>query len=647
MNISRITCLIVFLSLSAMVMGQPRGYSTTNKSAIKNYESATKLYDSYQNQKAEVELKKALEKDPRFIEAYILLANVYVDMNNYPAAIEQYLAAIDVNPNFYPTNYYTLANIELNTGKYEDAQQHYNKFLSFPGTNQAFRSQAERKIQSCRFAIEALKHPVPFNPENLGENINSKYDEYFPSITVDDEIMIYTRNRPDVEGSNHYHEDFYISHKINGKWGPSENGGNQLNTTGNEGVPNFSTDGKIVFFAACGRPDGKGSCDLYYSRLNGNVWSKPINLGSPVNTGAWESQPSFSSDGRTLYFIRGIVTGEGIHEQDIYVTKIGDDGRWTVPAKLDSKINTEGEEEFVYIHPDDQTLYFSSDGHVGMGNLDIYVSRRQPDGSWGEPQDLGYPLNTWRDERGMLVGPKGDIAYIASDREGGYGGLDLYSFELYKGARPLQVSFVKGNVIDNKTEAPLEAAYEIIDLETGKTVTKGYSDKITGDFLVTLTAGKDYGLNVSKQGYLFYSDHFSCTDPADIKNAYSLKVKLEAAEQGSKVILKNVFFDTNEFALKASSNSELDKLVAFLQSNPGVLVEISGHTDSTGDKQKNKILSENRAKTVYQYLINKGIPATSMRFAGYGDSKPVAGNDTEEGRAMNRRTEFTILSVKN
>jgi len=627
-----------------LAFSQPR-YTTGNKAAVKSYENALRFYDSYKNVEAKGELEKALAKDPKFIEAYVLLANVYIDLRNYDAAIEQYKTAISINPNFFPNNYYTLANIELSTGKYEDAKTHYQKFLTFEGTNNQFRINSEERILTCDFAIAALKNPVPFKPENLGPGVNSEYDEYFPTITVDDQTMIFTRNRPDQPGSPRYHEDFYISKRKDGKWDLSVNSGTQLNSPGNEGVPNLSSDGKLLFFAACDRQDGKGSCDLYYSRLRPEGWTKPINLGFPVNTGAWESQPSFASDGRTLYFIRGSISREGIKEQDIYFSVISDEGKWSEPARLNKKINTPGEEEFVFVHPDNQTLYFSSDGHPGMGHLDIYVSRRDANGEWGVPENLGYPINTFKDERGMLVGPKGNIAYISSDRDGGFGGLDLYSFELYEDVRPQLISYVKGVVSDANTGAKLEASFEILELETGKTVIKSSSEKITGEFLACLTAGKDYSLNVSKEGYLFYSDHFSCKDPADLKNAYVIDVRLSSASEGGKVVLKNVFFDTNLYNLKPESFPELNKLVGFMMSNKKVNIELSGHTDSTGDKQKNLVLSENRAKAVYDYLTGKGVEKSRLTYKGYGDSRPVDTNETPEGRAQNRRTEFKITSV--
>ncbi|MFM7900381.1 MAG: OmpA family protein, partial [Bacteroidota bacterium] len=422
--------------------------------------------------------------------------------------------------------------------------------------------------------------------------------------------------------------------------------GGSLNTYGNEGVPCYSSDGKVLFFAACQRNDGKGSCDLYYSALRKDGWTKPLNLGGPVNTTLWESQPSFSSDGRTLYFIRGRITGTGIREQDIYMSRIGDDRKWSEPAKLPSNINTPEEEEFVYIHPDDQTLYFSSDGHVGMGGLDIYVSRRRPDGSWGDPVNLGYPINTYDDERGLLVGPRGDVAYISSDRPGGEGGLDLYCFKLHNAARPVATSFVKGVVVDANSGSKLSSSYEIIDLESGKTVVKSGTEETVGTFLSTLPIGKDYLLNVSKEGYLFYSDNFSCKDSKTSNKPYILDIKLEPVTVGSKVVLKNVFFPTNSFELQKESFTELDKLVSFMKKNTNVVIEVSGHTDNVGDKKSNQILSNNRAKSVTDYLESKGIDGSRMTSIGFGDAKPISDNNTEEGRASNRRTEFRITSLK-
>jgi len=627
------------------IKAQSGRYSITNRSAIKNYENATSFYDNRKNDEALKELNKAIQKSPEFIEAYILKANIYVDKYDLESAIKEYYKSLKVNPTFFPNSYYILGNIEVGVGRYEDALRNYNTFLKMNGISSELKEKAHSKKISCEFAIKAIGDPVPFDPENLGSNINTEMDEYFPSITVDDSTLIFTRNRPFADNPDFYHEDFYLSKRSGNSWTKAVNAGYQLNTKGNEGVPNLSPDGKLLFFAACERPDGKGSCDIYYARWRNDKWTKPINLGFPINTGAWESQPSFSSDGRTLYFIRGRITGDGIREQDIYVSVISNEGKWSDPQKLPPNINTPGEEEFVYIHPDDQTIYFSSDGHTGMGNLDIYFSRRSINSEWDNPVNLGYPVNTYRDERGMLVGPKGKVAYIASDREGGFGGLDLYKFELPEIARPKQLSYVKGIVSDAETGGPLFATYEIIDLSTGKTIINNATDKYNGDFVACLTAGKNYSLNVSKEGYLFYSDHFSCENPADIRNAYNLDVKLNKAKEGGKVVLRNVFFDTNEFQLKETSYPELLKLISFLNSNKTARIEIGGHTDSTGDKIKNQELSKNRAKAVYEFLVQKGVKSERLEFKGFGDSSPIANNETLEGRALNRRTEFRIITL--
>lgn len=290
------------------------------------------------------------------------------------------------------------------------------------------------------------------------------------------------------------------------------------------------------------------------------------------------------------------------------------------------------------------TLYFTSDGHPeSMGGLDIYLSRRQPDGSWGPAQNLGYPINTFNDENSLLVGPDGKVAYFASDREGGYGGLDLYGFELPADAKPTPITFMKGKVFDAKTKAPLDANVEVIDLETQKTVVRSFSNS-KGEFLSVLTAGKNYLVNVNREKYLFYSDNFQLKDGnTDFNKPFILEIPLQPLDTGMTIELKNVFFDVDKFDLKPESKAECEKLVAFLKNNAKLRIEISGHTDSDGNKKANQILSQNRAKAVYDYCVNAGIPAARLAFKGYGDTKPKVPNTTPENKAKNRRTEIKII----
>jgi outer membrane protein OmpA-like peptidoglycan-associated protein len=311
-------------------------------------------------------------------------------------------------------------------------------------------------------------------------------------------------------------------------------------------------------------------------------------------------------------------------------------------VRLSDSINTPGSEESVFIHPDNQTLYFSSDGHPGLGGLDIFMSKRRPDGTWGKAVNLGYPINTNGDENSLIVSPDGQLAFMSSTRKDGFGDLDMYSFELYPAVRPSVVSYVKGVVVDDKTGNPLQAKFEIVDVRSGLNVMSDVSDKKKGEFLACLTTGKEYMLNVSKEGYLFYSDYFNCSDETDQQHAYKITARLKQPVAGETVVMKNIFFDNNKFDLKTESFSELNKLVAFLKSSPNVAIEIGGHTDAIGDAKLNVTLSENRAKSVYNYLIEKGIAASRLSFKGFGSTVPVADNTTEEGRAQNRRTEFKI-----
>ncbi|HEY1038891.1 MAG TPA: OmpA family protein, partial [Bacteroidia bacterium] len=488
-------------------------------------------------------------------------------------------------------------------------------------------------------------------PVNAGEGINSMFYEYFPSITADGKTFMFTRNMR-VEGEQGGQEDFYISYNNNGKW-TTATAITSINSPGNEGAPSLSADGQFMFFVECedqygnygaeGRK-GYGSCDIFFSQKINGKWSEPKNVGAPINSASWETQPSFSSDGRTLYFIRGYRTREGIKNQDIYMSQIGFDGKFSEPVKLGPNVNTDGKEESVFIHPDNQTLYFSSDGFPGMGALDIFMSKRQPDGEWGKAINLGYPINSFKDENSLLVGPSGTIAYFASEKDGGYGGLDIYQFEMPKEFRPEVITYAKGIVYDSITQKGLDAEFELIDLETQKTVLKSYSAK-DGNFLITLTANKNYLLNVSKNGYLFYSDNFSLKEVStDYNKPYVLKVPMQPiTELSGDIELKNVFFDVDKFDLKPQSKAELNKLADFLKKNPSIKGELGGHTDNTGDKKKNQVLSENRAKAVFNYLTTEGgIDKTRLTYKGYGDTVPKYLNDSPEHKAANRRTVFKI-----
>lgn len=642
---------MALISCKSPVQAQgPGAVTTTDKKAQKLYEEAVKCMDARKYPCVEDNLGKAIDRDPKFMEAHNLLAIAYVEQEKNEQAIAELKKCIELNPRFSAYNYFMLAKIQMSRGEYADAKKAYQAYITFPSASGDNKEIAQQDILNCDFAIEAVKHPKPFNPVNMGPNINTPDHEYFPSITADGQLFLFTRDIKDSQSPFGHQEDFFVSIKNEKEWGPSYSIGNPINTHDNEGAPSITADGQLVIFTACetfgdygmGR-QGYGSCDIFYSQRYGDKWTKPQNLGPKINSGNWESQPSFSSDGRTLYFVRGTNNKDGTKNQDIYMAQLDEDGAWGTAVKLSDKINTPGREESVFIHPDNQTLYFSSDGHTGMGGLDIFMSKRQPDGEWGEAVNLGYPINTWNDENSVLVGPDGKLAYFASDRKGGYGGLDLYQFELPQDIRPEPLTYMKGKVYDAETKKPLEAQFVLIDLKTAKTVITSTSNPGNGEFLVTLPANKDYALNVSRPGYTFYSDNFSMTAGADISKPFLKDVPLQPIKKNTIVELKNIFFETNKYNLKDESKAELQKLIDFLNYNKTVKIEIRGHTDNVGDDKSNLQLSQNRAKSVYDYLIAHGIAKERLTYKGYGETIPVADNSTPEGREKNRRTEFMVI----
>ena len=647
---------IIFVFSSILFVRGQQFYTTTNKRAIKSYNEAEKLFYDRDYKKASESLLKSISYDNFFIEAHILLSYSYSSLSQNTKAIDELKTAIGINPNFHQGNFFTLARLQLLSGLYKEAKNNFLQFLQKPVEDADIKNMAERDLLNCDFAINAIENPVPFKPVNAGSGLNSQYDEYFPCMTADEQTFLFTRKLPVPNSREGWQEDFYVSDWVNGKWNTAYSIGPKINTETNEGAPTLSSDGKILFFVVAedfsenpgehnyglGRK-GFGSCDIFYAVKEGNEWSKPKNAGPGVNSYHWETQPSFSSDGKTLYFIRGQVKAHAIHNPDIYMAVLGENGQFGAATRLSDVINTKGDEESVFIHPDNQTLYFSSNGRPGMGGLDLYFSRRKSDGSWGEPTNIGYPINTWNDENSLLVSRDGSLAYFASDRAGGLGGLDIYSFDLPEAVRPGKTIFVKGKIFDGVSKIPLDADIDVVDLESGNSVVKWKSGKKNGEFLICLPVNKNYAVNISKPGYLFHSENFALNETKEYQ-PFALSVPLFPIAKDSTVVLKNVFFETNKFDLKSESKVELDKLVLFLQNNSTLKIELRGHTDNVGDKKSNQILSENRAKSVCEYMVANKIAKERLTYKGYGDTCPIVLNDSEEHRHMNRRTEFKITS---
>jgi outer membrane protein OmpA-like peptidoglycan-associated protein len=522
-------------------------------------------------------------------------------------------------------------------GEFEKALATINALLSRNNLSPNTRKAATYRQKTYQFAIDYAKNEslnnYVFQPNNLGEGVNTSESEYFPSLPIDGKALIFTRR------IKNFNEDFFISEENTKGWETAKRLNGSINTDENEGAQMISQDGQWLVFTGCNRPKGAGSCDIYISYLTPQGWSEALNMGNKINTEDWESQPCLSPDKRDLYFASRRPGGLG--GADIYVCHLQANGRWSEPENLGPTINTSGNEQCPFIHADNQTLYFTSDVLPGYGDEDLFVTRKNADGKWNTPKNLGYPINTIDREGTLFIAADAKTAYYASDRADGKGGLDIYSFDLRETVRPNKTLWVKGRVFDQKTSTGLPSAVELIDLETKQLISKVQTDE-KGNYLITLPVGKDYAFNVNRKGYLFYSDNFSLTTKSS--DSTEKNIPLQPIEVNASVVLKNIFFDYNKYEVKSASQVELDKVVQLLTDNPSIKIQIAGHTDNIGNAADNLKLSENRAKAVIAYLSSRGIDAKRLSFKGFGAAQPIADNKTEEGRALNRRTELKVVS---
>jgi len=612
--------------------------SRINKKAVDSYNRGLELAQDGNFKEALRFLQDAVQRENNYVEAYLSIAGVYGQMKNREQSVAFYEKAFAIDSN-YTSDFRLPYAINLaGLGRFDKAMQTIEALLSRPNLSPNTRKAAEYRKKTFQFALDFEKNnpsrDYVFAPKNLGDEINSPESEYFPSIPIESDKIVFTRK------VNRMNEDFFGSIKRDGKWTPSTPLPGNINTPQNEGAQSISQDASVLVFTGCNRPDGYGGCDIYISYLTKDGWSAAVNMGSSINSEHWDSQPSLSPDKRSLYFASNRPGGYG--GSDLYVSHLQPNGKWGKPVNLGPEINTAGEETSPFIHADNQSLYFASNTLPGYGEADLFVVRKTADGNWSTPQNLGYPINTIDHEGTLFIAADGKTAYYASDRSDSRGGLDIYSFELREDIRPFRTLWVKGKVFDKNTKAGLPSAVELIDIATKQTISKVQTDE-TGNYLITLPVGKDYAFNVNRRGYLFYSDNYLLKNKAP-DSTYIKDIPLQPIEANAAIVLKNIFFDFNKYDIKPESQVELDLVVQLLQENPTVKIQIEGHTDNIGSAADNLKLSENRAKAVVAYIASKGIDAKRLSAKGFGATKPIADNSTEEERALNRRTELKIIS---
>ncbi|MCU0445908.1 MAG: OmpA family protein [Microscillaceae bacterium] len=638
--------LLCFIILIFNQLYAQNKYTTSSKKAIKLYEEADELLKNRRFKEATGKLLKATEVDDKFAEAHYKLAATYQLFQQDEEALKYYKKTAEVAPDNekFKGAYYNLCLSYMSKGDYANAQATGEKFMAMKPTVPKYIEQVKKVIADCQFAQEAIKKPLEFKPVALSAPLNQLYLQYFPALTGDQKTIIFTGRDKPISNMPDSDENLYESTFAEGTWSRPKSISNKINSPENEGTASISADGKTLVFTSCDQRGGRknfGQCDLFISRKVGNEWSDPINLGVNVNSTAWESQPSLSADGKTLFFISNRGGGKG--GRDIWVSRLGDDAKWSLAENL-SAINTAMNEVSPFIHPNGKTLFFSSEGYPGLGGKDLFKTELV-NKEWTTPQNLGYPVNTYEDQLALFISADGKKGYYSVEKleNGMVKSSVLHIFDVPQEIAPTQKSnFVKGIVYDSKSKQKLEAKIDLFDLAEKSRAASVSSDAQNGSYLLVLNQGAEYALEVHRKGYAFKSLTFNYTEGKDIE-PLEIDIALDPISQGTIFRLNNIFFDYNKYEIKEKSKTELDELVKFMQENTEVRGEISGHTDNIGVAEANMTLSLNRAKAVYDYLLQAGIDAKRLTFKGYGATKPDASNDTDEGRARNRRIEFKIL----
>ena len=582
-------------------------------------------------------LEKSVTEDSLFVEAWKTLGDIAFTNNDYRTAQIAYGKATELCPDISPNAFYRLGILLFQKHDFDGAQKAMTNFLEFNKVNESDAKQANIIINKSKL----MAHPVPFNPKPL-KGISTTDPEYLACISPDGDFCFFTRRyEMQQKGSltSISVEKFMVSEKKEGSFSRGESMPFPFNkkNNNNEGSPSISIDNKYLYFTE----NNNGNFDIYMSTAFGSGWEDPVPVFKIKNDNDfWEGQPSISPDGNTLYFVsyRDSITQSG----DIYVTK-KINGKWASPTLLEGPINTPGNEKSPFIHPDNKTLYFSSNGLPGMGGYDIYISRQDSTGHWSPPQNLGYPVNTEADEVGFFVSTDGQHGYFASNNLNSTGGYDIFEFPLNEKVKPEKVLFIKGELKNEESDEPINANIELKNSVTKEVINVSY-DSITGKYASVVLFNDDYILTVKKKGYAFTSAYFS-KDDSSLKEPVKIDLDLIKNQKGKAYTLHNILFETNSTELSRQDKVIIEQFAEYLQLNTTISVAINGHTDNQGNPSDNLILSEKRASRVYDYLLILGINKNRLSFHGLGQTQPLKPNDNTENKAQNRRTEFLIISL--
>lgn len=631
-----------------------------NKKAQKIYEQA--LAEKKPSVRRDL-LEQTLAAEPEHYQARYLFAYENIKLAerdprvNYGFAAKNLEQVIKECPNYHPYPYYYLGKIALGKKDYETALKHFRKFLKleyasasdYPKDYEKRYAEVEELIKEAEFFQNIYKNPVPFEPRVV-TGISTKANEYLGIISADNEMALYIRNYEKLKKGDltpKLVEEFTFSKKLNGGYDDGTPFPPPFNLTENVGGASISLNNKKLFLTICKMDlEGYKNCDIYTSDFVNGEWTEPVSVGEGVNKkNSFEGQPSVSADGKTLYFvsIREDEIGD-IDNMDIYKSELQPDGKWGKAVNLGTKINTKGNEKSPFIHSDSHTLYFSSDGHKGLGGFDIFYSRHDSAGNFQTPVNIGYPINSEHDDVGFFVSADSKTAFFSSrEMKDGMGGWDLYSFPLYKEARPEMMRIAKGELRDEDNKPVTDARIELKNIET-REITQVEVDTLSGEYVAVMNVNSDYLMTVKSETVAFTSQLIAKADTSKMKPVEKINFDVKKIETGTAHRINNINFETNSFRMDEYSKLVLDEFIVFLKENPNIKIAIHGHTDDIGNDADNLTLSQNRAKAVYEYIVEKGIEKTRLSYKGFGETKFLVPNNSEENRAKNRRTEFVITA---
>jgi outer membrane protein OmpA-like peptidoglycan-associated protein len=645
-------CLVIILSTCQAKAQQSTPCNKVfDKKTEKLYDEGISFYKKGNYTETLKRMKSVISQEPEFTDAWYLigLINFKRTNSNFKEAERNFLKVVELCPDYDPYVYYYLGEICYGEERYDSTVKYLSEFVKDVEKIKSDKdyNRAMDLLNYSEFYQDVISKPVPFEPRVV-EGISTVENEYLSILSPDNQMALYTREIKLLPDKNtlfqsvKQKEKFMFSSLQNdGTFSEGEEMPEPFNLNDNEGGATLTINNNTLYYTVCKYTKNNTyyNCDIFYSDYVNEEWTKIKSVSDKINQSTtWESQPSISSDGRTLYFISDRPGGSGGY--DIYKSVKNEKEEWGSPVNLGPRINSTGNEKSPFIHPDGKTLYFSTDGRMGLGGFDIFYSRLDTSGNWSKPKNIGYPINSREDEVGFFVSTDGSHGFFASNKLKGKGGWDLYSFELYNDARPEKVLFIKGTVKSEAIAEPVKARIELKNLETRK-ISEIPLDSTTGNYVAIAPFNDDYIMTVKKEGYVYETRYISRID-STFKTPARVDVDIEPIELNKSYRINDIYFDFNKSDLTNASEAVLDQLIEFLDENPNIRIQIQGHTDNIGNDADNLKLSENRARSVYNYLVDKGIKNDRLTFKGFGKTLPVANNDTEEGRARNRRTVFII-----